>query len=205
MAFVKMTNRATGYAVQEADWDAMTGNFDALNDFFHVPLFPFSSGLAPASGLQAAAYSVVQSSGAGTIKPEWPILALDSATDEGRIWNGTLPRSFGVTAVLSGQFYMPTVTSGTFMPSCQIACWSDGDTGVASKVMASANSPSAVTVPGTALTIETFSITLTNFDSGAAIDSFSLAFFRDVSEDTAAEDVYLKRLDLFFALTSTTV
>lgn len=205
MAYVKMTNRASGYAVQEADWDALQGNFDALNDFFHVPLFPLSSGLAPASGLQAAAYSVVQSSDAGTVKPEWPIIAFDKDTDEGRIWNGMIPRSYGVTAIISGQFYMPTVTSGTFLPSAQIACWSDADATVTSKAFATVNNPAAITVPGTAVTIKAFTITLTNFDSGAAIDSFSLAFWRDVSGDTAAEDVYLKRLDLFFALTSTTV
>lgn len=173
----------------------------AITTFFHVPLFPRSSGLVAASGLQGAALAVVQSSGAGTIKPEWPVLQFDKDTDEGRIWNGTVPRMYVGTMTLVGQFYMPTVTSGTFLPDAQIACWSDGDTGVASKVMAAVNTPSAITVPGTALTIKAFTITMTNADSAAAIDSFSLAFFRDVSGDTAAEDVYLKRLDIFFSAT----
>jgi hypothetical protein len=200
MTFATQTTVSFGDTWSATQHNVMINNDIHVNTSFHVPLFPFSSGIAPASGLQAAAYSVVQSSDAGTVKAEWPILAFDKDTDEGRIWNGIIPRGYGSTPTISGQFYCPTVTSGTFLPSAQIACWSDTDATVSAKAFAAVNNPSAITVPGTALTIKAFSITLTNFDSGAAIDSFSLAFWRDVSGDTAAEDVYLKRLDLFFSL-----
>lgn len=206
MAYNLMTERAIGYIIKKVnDWDVIRNNFSLLNTAFHVPLFPKHSGIAPSSGLQSAGYLNVQSTGAGTVKPEFPVLTFDQTTSEGRIWNDIIPRCYGVTMTLSGQFYMPTVTTGTFMPAAQIACWSDTDATVSAKVFAAANSPTVITVPGTALTIKAFSITMTNEDSAAAIDSFSLAFFRDVSADTAAEDVYLKRLDLFFNLTATTV
>ena len=198
MAFTTMTNRAAGYIVAESDWDAITNNFDALNAGFHVPLFPHSSGAVPLSGLQGAAYSTVQSSDGGTIKPQWPVLQFDKDTDEGRIWNGTIPRLYASTMTVVGQYYMPTVTSGTIVLNAQIAAWSNADATVSAKAFDTVNALSADTVPGTALTIRTFSITMTNADSSAAIDSFCLALFRDVSEDTAAEDMYMKRLDLFF-------
>jgi len=189
---------ATGLVAPSSWGLVLNANFSAINAGFYVPLFPLSCGIAPASGLQAAAYSVVQSSGAGTVKPEWPILAFDKDTDEGRIWNGRVLRLYASTLTVSGQFYMPSVTAGTIVLSAQIACLSDTDTGVNAKVFAASNSTAAITVPGTANTIKAFSITMTNADSAAAIDSFSLALFRDVSEDTAAEDMYLKCLDLFF-------
>lgn len=200
MTFVTQSDVSFGDTWSASQHNILLNNFKHLNTSFHVPLFPLSSGLAAASGLQAAAYATVQSSGAGTVKPEYPILAFDKDTDEGRIWNGMIPRGYASTMTVSGQFYMPTATSGTVVFSSQIACWSDTDATVSAKVFASTNSTSAITVPGTALTIKAFSITMTNADSAAAIDSFSLALFRDVSEDTAAEDVYLKRLDLFFSL-----
>lgn len=200
MTFVTQNDVVFGDTWSATQHNILLNNFKHLNTSFHVPLFPLSSGHAPVSGLQASAYSIVQSSGAGTIKPEYPILAFDKDTDEGRIWNGTIPRGYGSTMTISGQFYMPTVTSGTVVLSAQIACWSDTDASASAKVFAAANSTSAITVPGAALTIKAFSITMTNADSAAAIDSFSLALFRDVSEDSAAEDVYLKRLDLFFSL-----
>lgn len=172
----------------------------ALNAGFHVPLFPRSSGIVAASGLQGAGFLTVQSSGAGTIKPEYPVLAFDKDTDEGRIWNDTLHRLYASTMTLNFAFYMPTVTSGTVVMSAQIACWSDTDTSASAKVFAAANSCAAITVPAAALKVAVGSITMTNADSAAAIDKFSLALFRDVSEDTAAEDVYLIRADLFFNL-----
>lgn len=199
MAYATQSTVSFGDTWSATQHNVLLNNFIFLNTAFHVPLFPRSSGLAPSSGLQAAGYLNVQSSGAGTVKPEWPVLTFDQTTSEGRIWNDTIPRCYASTLVVAGSFYMPTVTIGTFTPAAQIACWSDTDATVTSKVMATVNTSSAITVPGTAVTIKAFLLTMTNADSAAAIDSFSLAFFRDIS-DTAAEDVYLKRLDLFFSL-----
>lgn len=173
---------------------------NTITTVLEIPLFPRSSGHAPASGLQAAALLTPQSSGAGTIKPEWPVLAFDKDTDEGRIWNDQIPYSYVSSISLSGQIYMATVTSGTVVFSAQMACWSDADATCTAKVFDSANSVSAITVPGVATTIKAFSFSLSNVDNAVALDSFSLAFFRDISEDNAAEDVLLKTLTASFNL-----
>lgn len=199
MAYTTMTNRAVGYTVTESDWDDITGNFDALNALGVVHLFPRSSGEVPVSGVQGAAYSVIQSSGAGTAKPQYPVLAFDKDTDEGRIWNFTMPRDYAGTLTVSGTYYT-TATSGTLVFSAQLAAISDGDTSVTAKVFASANTMGAQTVPGSAGTEEAFTITMTNADSVAANDRCMLILFRDVSEDTAAADILLTRLDLFYNL-----
>lgn len=178
----------------------IVANFNFLNSAFYIPLFPHTFGISPASGLQAAQELTIQSSDAGTIKPEWRVLALDKDVDEGKIWNGTIPPSFVTGVTLVGHFYMPTVIAGTFAPAAQMACWSADDATVSSKAFGAVNTISAVTVPGTALTLKSFTITMSNIDSGVAADSFALVFFRDVSEDNAAEDVYLKKLDLYFTL-----
>ncbi len=207
MAFKLMTTRANGYVVTATDWTALTDNMTALNTaFMMVPLFPHSSGIAPTSGLQAAALSTVQSSGAGTVKAEWPILSFDASTDEGRIWNGMIARCFGVTVTAQGQFYAASATSGNFVVAGQLACWSDGDASATAKVLATENS-ATVAVPGSAGTIKAFSITMTNDDSMAAIDSYSFVFRRDAdnASDTATGDMQLKSLALYFSLTSTTV
>lgn len=190
---------ATGVVIPSSWGLAINANMTALAAGFSVPLFPRSSGEVAVSGLQAAAYSIVQSSGAGTIKPQFPILAFDKDTDEGRIWSFTIPRLYGTTITVQGAFYT-TVTTGTVVFSAQLAAISDGDAGVTAKVFAAANSSAAVTVPGTAGNEENFSITMTNADSAVADDRCMLAFFRDVSEDTAAADILLTRLDVFFAL-----
>lgn len=206
MAYNKMTNRAYDYGVQEADWDAITNNFDFLNNTFHVPMFPDSSGLAPSSGLTAAAYSVVQSSGAGTNKPEFPLLDFDAAAIEGRIWTRRIPRGYTVTPTIAGKFIMASATSGNVVVGFQIAALSDTDTAATAKVFATENT-ATVAVPATAGIVKAFSITGTNFDSAAAIDWSNFVFYRKATDasDTATGDMRLMCLDLFFSLTATTV
>lgn len=179
----------------------LINNMIHLNTALHVPLFPNSSGIAPASGLQAAAYSVVQSSGAGTVKPEYPILAFDASTDEGRIWNFMLPRGYGSTITIAGSFYMASATSGNVVLAAQLAMISDTDASVSAKVFATENS-STVAVPGAAGTAKVFSITMSNADSAAAQDYGMVAFRRDAdnASDTATGDMNLLRADLFFSL-----
>ena len=201
MAYVTQSTVSFGDTWSASQHNVMINDFIWLNTAFHVPLFPFSSGIAPASGLTAAALSTVQSSGAGTIKPEFPILSFDAAADEGRIWNGRIPRGFGSTLTVNGVFYMASATSGNVVLAAQIACTSDTDASVTAKVFASSNS-STVAVPGVAGTDKAFSITMTNADSVAAGDWFSLAFYRDADNgsDNATGDLNLKMLDMYFSL-----
>jgi len=200
MAYTVPThNPAAGVIIPSSYGDNVRDSLTALNTMFCVPLFPRSSGQVPLSGLTAAAYSVVQSSGAGTVKPQYPVLAFASDADEGRMWCFTMPRGYGATLTVNGAYYT-TAVAGTVVFVAQLAVISDGDTGVTAKVYDAANALSAQTVPGVAATEETFSITMTNADSGAANDRCYFTLFRDISEDTAAADILLTRLDLFFNL-----
>lgn len=202
MAFVVPShNPATG-AVAPSTWgDEINANFTALNTGFHVPLFPDSSGEAPLSNLQAAAYSLVASSAGGTPNPQFPILSFDAGTDEGRIWNRTMHRMYAGTLTINGAFYMASATSGNVVLAAQIAGISSGDASVTAKAFATVNT-ATVAVPGSAGTEQSFSITMTNNDSLVAIDRFSLVFMRDANNgsDDAAGDMNLTRLDAFFNL-----
>jgi hypothetical protein len=168
---------------------------------FSIPLFPRSSGEVPVSGLQAAAYSIVQSSGAGTIKPQFPILSFDPATDEGRIWSFVIPRIYGTVMTVKGTFYSST-DAGDVVFAAQVAAISDGDASVTAKVFDAANTGAAVNVPSVG-TEEIFSITMTNADSAVADDRCMLVLYRDISADTCAQDICLTRLDVFFAVATT--
>lgn len=201
MTFATQSTVSFGDTWSATQHNVMINNDIHMNTAFHVPLFPFSSGIAPASGLQAAAYSVVQSSGAGTVKPEYPILAFDSATDEGRIFNFRLPRGYGSTITVVGTFYT-SATSGNTVLAAQLAMISDADASVTAKVYATENS-STVAVPGSAGTLKAFSITMSNADSAAAGDWGSLAFRRDAdnaSDTVNSNDINLTMLDLYFSL-----
>jgi hypothetical protein len=202
MAYTISSHNPASGVVAPSSWgDEINANFVALNTGFHVPLFPLSSGEAPLTSLAAGAYSIVQSSGAGTPKPQYPILSLDASTDEGRIWNGSMHRLYASTLTVNGAFYMASATSGNVVLASSIAAVSSGDASVTAKVFATANS-ATVAVPGTAGTEQSFSITMTNADSIVAIDRFTLAFYRDADNgsDTATGDMNLTRLDVFFSL-----
>jgi len=201
MAFVTQSHVAFGDTWSATQHNVLLDDLVYLNTSFHVPLFPNSSGIAPSSGLAGAAFSQVQSSGAGTVKPEYWILSCDAGTDEGRIWQGRVPRGFGSTLTVAGAFYMASATSGNVVLAAQISCVSDTDASVTTKVYATENS-STVAVPGAAGTLKTFSITMTNADSIAAGDWFTLAFRRDADNgsDTSTGDLNLVLLDLYFSL-----
>ncbi len=201
MTFATQSTVAFGDTWSATQHNVMINNDIHMNTAFHVPLFPNSSGMSPSSGLTAAAFSQVQSSGAGTNKPEWWILSFDAAAIEGRIWQGRVPRGYGSTLTVSGSFYMASATSGNVVLGAQIACISDADASVTAKVYATANT-STVAVPAAAGTAKSFSITMTNADSIAAVDRFNLVFYRDGASgsDTATGDLNLTMLDLFFSL-----
>lgn len=201
MTFATQSTVAFGDTWSATQHNVMINNDIHMNTAFSVNLFPTSSGIAPSSGLQAGALSQVQSSGAGTIKPEYWILSLDAATDEGRIWQGRVPRGFGSTLTINGAFYMASATSGNVVLAAQIACVSDADASVTAKVYATENA-STIAVPGAAGTLKVFSITMTNADSIAAGDWFTLAFRRDADNgsDTATGDLNLVLLDMYFSL-----
>ena len=201
MAFVTQTSVAFGDTWSATQHNVMIANDVWLNTAFNVQLFPASSGIAPSSGLTASALAQVQSSGAGTNKPEFWVLDHDAAASEGRIWQGRVPRGYGSTLTINGMFIMASATSGNVVLAAQIACISDGDSAVTAKVYATENT-STVAVPGTAGIAKAFSIVMTNADSIAAGDWYSLCFYRKGTDgsDSASGDMRLLVLDAYFSL-----
>lgn len=201
MAYATMTNRATGYTVVEADWDILTNNFDALNTNNMVNL-SIAAGIAPASGVTAAALELLESTGAGTAKPVLYRLLFDAATDEGRMWVFRVPKNYASTPKLVGSYHMASAnTTDDVVLVAQVACVSDGDASHTAKVFAAANSLTQ-TVPDNAGTSDEFSITLTNADSMAANDWVCIILYRDANAagDTAAGDLCLTSLALTYSL-----
>ena len=189
MAF-ELPGAPAGGTTAQASWaESVNNSFTALNSYFSKELL-LGEAVAPISGITMAARSQVESSG-GDPKPNWMVAAFDKDADEGLQWEFIMPRLFGVTAKLYVPYYMASVTSGTVCFSAQIASMSDTDAGAAAKAFASANA-ATVTVPGTAGTIDLVEITMTNFDSSAALDLCTLYQYRDGSEDTAAGDILLR-------------
>lgn len=202
MAYVVPShNPATGVVAPSTWGDEINANFSALNTAFSIPLFPNSSGIAPSSGLTASALSQIQSSGAGTNKPEFWVLDHDAGAIEGRIWQGRVMRGFGSTLTVSGMFIMASATSGNVVLGAQVACISDADASVTAKVFATENT-ATVAVPASAGTAKLFSITMTNADSIAAGDWVNVCFYRKGTDgsDDATGDMRLLNLSLYFSL-----
>jgi hypothetical protein len=197
---------STGTVAPSSWGDEINANFDVLTQVF-IPLFPETgNGIAPASGLTAAAVSDVQSSTGDTIKPEWPVISFDDSSDEGRIWNAQIGRNYvaGNVIVVAGSFYMASANvDDEVVIVAQIAAVSSADASVTAKSFDTANS-SIQNVPNAAGTERNFSITLTNDDSIAPLDRFSLVFWRDGDDgdDTADGDFQLTQLRIAYDLDS---
>lgn len=152
----------------------------------------------PLSGLQAAAYSVGQSSGAGTIKPQFGMLSFDDSTDEGRMRRFRMPLiGNGDNSIYLhyGGYMAGANTSKTICIAVQLAAVSPGDASMTAKVFAAANSK-VKTVPDAAGTYFEDSIELAIDDSVAVGDWVCMVVYRDVSEDDAAGDFNMTQINL---------
>lgn len=127
-----------------------------------------------------------------------PYLAFDTTTAETCYWTFVAPQ--GLTGALTAivTYRAASATSGTAAFSVALECITDGDTTDTDSAssFATANSPSAVTVPGTAGYIDQYSITLTNADSIAAGDYARLSLTRNVSSDNASGDLQVLAVEL---------
>lgn len=127
-----------------------------------------------------------------------PYLAFDTTTAETCYWTFVAPQ--GLTGALTAivTYRAASATSGTAAFSVALECITDGDTTDTDSAssFATANSPSAVTVPGTAGYIDQYSITLTNADSIAAGDYARLSLARNVSSDNASGDLQVLAVEL---------
>lgn len=201
MAYITPSTQAAQHKILYTEWNELVNNFLALNSFFRQEL-PIAGGIAPLSGINAAALSLVESSGAGTAKPVIYQLSFDAATDEGRMWVFRMPRGFGVTAKLVGSYKMASAnTSDDVKLKVQVSAVSDGDTSHSAKVFDSEVGITK-TVPDAADISDEFSITLTSDDSVAADDWVCVILFRDANhvDDTAAGDFILTSLAVDFDL-----
>jgi len=165
--------------------NAYNANITAINTQGHIPLSLIHS-LSPLSGITMPGVAQAESSG-GAPKVNWVYAGFNKDADEGMQWGFTMPRDYGVALTLCIPYYMATVTSGNVCWTAQLAAMSDTDATLTAKAFAAVNA-ATVTVPGTAVTLDVASITMTNADSVAALDKCVLYLYRDVSEDNAAED-----------------
>ncbi len=124
-------------------------------------------------------------------------LAFDAAVSESCNWTFIAPQ--GLTAPLSAvvTYRAASATSGTAQFDGSLEAITDGDavdTDAASS-FDTANTPTAVTVPGTAGYIDQVSITLTTNDAIAAGDYARFRLARNIA-DTAAGDIQVLAVEI---------
>jgi hypothetical protein len=106
-------------------------------------------------------------------------------------WCFRMPLDYASAPVLKVQYKMTSATSGGVAFTANIAAVTPGDaTDVDAKALASDNTATDATVPGTAGFLKEISITLTNADSLAAGDFVIVRLAREVANatDTATGD-----------------
>lgn len=122
-----------------------------------------------------------------------PALGYDAATNESAVWSVRLPTGWTGTPTLVVDCMMASATSGDVDLDASVMAVTAGDALDldATTSYAAVNSTDNTAVPATAGYLFTVSITLTNFDSGAAGDFVRLMLTRDAASDTAAGDLYI--------------
>ncbi len=161
-------------------------------------LLNVQDGLPPLSGISGAALELVESSGAGTLKPVMYQARFDAAAKEGRMWVFRMPRNYSGSPVLKLAYRMASANSSkAVVLTAALAAVSDGDASMNAKVFASENT-ATVSVPDTANTQDEASITLTNADSLAAGDWVCLVVCRDgaAGGDSASGDLILTGVEV---------
>lgn len=156
-------------------------------------------GIPPASGLQAAGLTLIESTAAGTYKPVMYALSFDDSTDEGRMWLFRPPQTF-TTATLKILYYMSGAnTSKNVGWVAQISAVSDTDTLFLANAFDSANTGTTA-CPDAAGTVDEASITMTNADSMAVGDWACIVIRRDTTvASDATGDANLIMAELQYA------
>jgi hypothetical protein len=121
------------------------------------------------------------------------VLDFDTTTQETAIWSSIMPYGYSggdLTAYV--HFSMTSATSGTCGWDVTFERIGEGQQDVDADGFATAQTITALTVPGTSGFIEIASVTITagaaGTDSIAAGEKFRLRLRRDVANDTAAGD-----------------
>lgn len=125
-----------------------------------------------------------------------PYLAFDASTDEIVYWTFRLPANYASSPVLRIEWggSASVTTSHTVMWGCEVmASTGDTDGALDSDSYDTINTTTDDILGTTAKRHQSASITLTNFDSGAAGDYVALKFRRDANDaaDDLNEDAWL--------------
>lgn len=128
------------------------------------------------------------------------LLDFDASTDEAGVFSGVLPQNYGgggVTVYL--HYAMSSATSGNVDWDAAFERIGDQQLDIDSDSFASVQSVDNTTVPGTSGNVDVVSIAFTNgaqMDSVAAGEAFRLKVTRDASNDTAAGDAELIKVEI---------
>ena len=120
-----------------------------------------------------------------------PVLDFDDTTAEAAIFTGVLFGYGGSGMTVSVGYSMTTATSGTCGFTVEIERIGDQVLDIDSDSFASAQTITAVTVPGTSGFVDVVSVAISdgaNMDSLATDEQFRLRLTRDVANDNASGD-----------------
>ena len=124
-----------------------------------------------------------------------PVLDADDTTAEAAIWTGVLDGAYGGGGLTVKVAYSATsATSGTAGFTVEIERIGDSQLDIDGDSFASAQTITAVTVPGTAGHVDVVSVAISNganMDSLAAGEQYRMRIKRDVANDTATGDIEL--------------
>lgn len=129
-----------------------------------------------------------------------PVLSFDTTTQEVAVWTVIMPRNYaggGITVYV--HWAAASATTGTIGWDVSIERIGDGSQDIDSDGFATAQTITAVTVPGTTGNVDITNVAIANgadMDSVAAGEAFRIRIRRDVANDTAAGDAQLVMVEI---------
>lgn len=128
-----------------------------------------------------------------------PVLQFDDTTAEAAIFQDILPRNYAGGGLTVYVHYSAVATSGTAGFTVEFERVGDSQQDVDSDGFASAQTITAVTVPGTSGHVDIVNVAITdgaNIDSIAVGEKFRVRIKRDVANDNAVGDLELHCVEI---------
>ncbi len=129
-----------------------------------------------------------------------PTLDFDDTTAESAVFCGVLPRNYGAGGItVYVHWSAKSATSGTGGWTVEFERVGDGSQDTDSDSFATAQTVTAVTVPGTSGNVKISNVAVSNganLDSIAVGEKFRLRIKRDTANDTASGDLELHAVEL---------
>lgn len=160
-----------------------------LNTTDHITLYSQSSKLTGSF--------ITAGGGIDAGDPLWRGL-FDAGSTESMLWQFTAPTGCCASAVAKITYSMASATSGSVDVEIEIMAVADGESMTSASFDTLNEISGGTDVPGTADLRDTISLTLTNFDSGAAGETIVVRFNRDHDDgdDDATGDLQLHELNI---------